>query len=99
MKKFSVITRAAIVTSLLAAVAVPAANAASDNEPNLGNSAQSANSNSSRNDYWGGCNGVHGVDNPGQGEGPSQGFGGEGNGLDKDCVSSTVAGEPVPETR
>lgn len=112
MKKVSVITRAAIVTGLLAVVAVPAANAMSDNEPNLGNSTEqandNANANSSRNDYWGGCNGVHGVDNPGDGlaGGLAGNSGDEANGNTKDwkqCSVSEVAGTTVdadlPETR
>jgi|GEM_PF-6760216 len=110
MNKVSVIARAAIVSSFLAVVAVPAANAMSDNEPNLGNSAENANanadSNSSRNDYWGGCNGVHGVDNPG--DGLSGGLAGnsgasaEGNTKDwKQCSASGTAGASadIPETR
>ncbi|MFM7126314.1 MAG: hypothetical protein ACKOYO_05590 [Actinomycetota bacterium] len=110
MNKVSVIARAAIVSGFLAVVAVPAANAMSDNEPNLGNSVENANvnananSNSSRNDYWGGCNGVHGVDNPG--DGLSGGLAGnsgasaEGNTKDwKQCSASGVAGASVPETR
>lgn len=118
MKKVSVITRAAIVTGLLAAVAVPAANAYSDNA-NLGQSLDvrqddgaAANSNGNgRPDYWGGCRGVHGGDNPGQGlenglaGGLHNGSGnGEAKGWDKEwkqCESSAVAGTSVdlPETR
>lgn len=106
MKKITVITRAAIVSGLLAAVAVPAANAYSENA-NLGSSVgvrqdggASANSNGvGRPDYWGGCRGVHGDANPGQGNGPVGGFNGQGNGPDKSCESSGVAGATVPETR
>lgn len=109
MKNVSVITRAAIVTGLLAAIALPA-NAMSDNAPNLGNSVENANANANangnRNDYWGGCNGVHGVDNPG--DGLSGGLAGNsgastaGNSKDwKQCSASGTAGASadIPQTR
>jgi hypothetical protein len=107
MKKVSVITRAAIVTGLLAAIALPA-NAIPDNSPNLGNSVENANANanSSRNDYWGGCNGVHGVDNPGDGlsSGLAGNSGASANGNTKDwkqCSASGTAGASadIPQTR
>lgn len=112
MKKVSVITRAAIVTGLLAAVAVPAANASSDNA-NLGNSADvhqdggaSANANGvGRPDYWGGCRGVHGGANPGEGlgNGLTGGFhtgmgNGAANGWDKDWKDCSPAPEDVAGT-
>ena len=95
MKTSNVIVRAAVATSFLAALVVPAANAVSENQPNYGNSGKSAeemapagseNGNgfgNGRNDYWGGCRGVHGGDNPGKGLGNGLGAGfnsGNGNG-------------------
>ena len=106
MKTSSLITRAVIVTGFLAAVAVPAANAVSDNTPNYGNSGKSvadpspAASNNENNGNafgnggrgtWGGCRGVHGNDNPGQGVGPVANKG-NANGHDKpwkDCGGGT----------
>jgi hypothetical protein len=88
MKNSKFITRAIIVTGFLATVAVPAANAVSENA-NLGNSplaqpagpeaAGTSNGNGvGRPDTWGGCRGRHGNDNPGQGVGPT-GSGGASN--------------------
>lgn len=78
MKTTSLITRVVVATALLGAVAVPAANAFSDNVPNYGNSGKTVadpspaggqgNGNGvGRPDGWGGCRGIHGGDNPGQG--------------------------------
>ena len=89
MKNSKFITRAIIVTGFLAAVAVPAANAVSENTPNWGNSGKaetttttgsssSSNGNGFGNGgtgYWGGCRGVHGGDNSGQGLGNGLGNG------------------------
>ncbi len=105
MKTSGIITRTVIATSFLVTLAVPVASAYSDNA-NLGNSeevrqdgdtsaAGSENSQGNgfgngRNDYWGGCRGVHGGDNPGGGLGNGLGNGynagngqGNANGHDK----------------
>lgn len=90
MNTVKLITRAAIATSFMAALVVPAANAISENDPNWGNSGKtteeagttgSENSNNGNGfgnggrGYWGGCRGVHGGDNPGQGLGNGLGNG------------------------
>lgn len=127
MKKSVVSIRAAIVAGLLTAVAVPAVSAYSDNVPNYGQSgktvadpspaaagAQGNGNGVGRPDYWGGCRGIHGVENPGQGLGNGLNGGngvgtGNGNayGLDKEwkqCPadqSEDVEGTSysMPETR
>jgi hypothetical protein len=76
MKTSGIITRTVIATSFLVTLAVPVASAYSDNA-NLGESSEvrqdggaaSANSENGtgRPDFWGGCRGIHGVDNPGGG--------------------------------
>lgn len=117
MKTSGLFVRAAIVTGLLAAVTVPAANALTDNTPNYGQSgktladpspaaagAQGNGNGVGRPDYWGGCRGIHGVENPGQGLGNGLNGGsgvGSGNGnaygLDKEWKQCPAGDEDVVE--
>ncbi|MFM1752594.1 MAG: hypothetical protein RL119_1556 [Actinomycetota bacterium] len=113
MKTSGIITRTVIATSFLVTLAVPVASAYSDNA-NLGQSgdvrqdgepsaAGSENSQGGRNDYWGGCRGVHGGDNPGGGLGNGLGDGynsgngdGDASGHDKSWKQCGTTPPPPP---
>lgn len=74
MKTSQLIARTSVATGLLIALAVPAAYASMDGEPGSRANTENAHRGGQpddrpvgKPDYWGGCRGIHGDENPGRG--------------------------------